>query len=37
MTDGDAGEVVEERWATAAVAALIAVALFWLRRRRRRP
>jgi hypothetical protein len=39
MTDTDheldAGEVVEDRWATAIVTALLAVVLFWSRRRLR--
>jgi LPXTG-motif cell wall-anchored protein len=33
--DLDAGEVVEERWATIVVAALAAGVLWWWRRRRR--
>ena len=32
--DLDRGEVVDERWATVGLAALIAVLLFWRRRRR---
>jgi MYXO-CTERM domain-containing protein len=35
MVQGDAGEVVEERWATVALTSLLAVLLFWWRRRRR--
>jgi hypothetical protein len=35
VAEGDAGEVVEERWPTIALTATIAAVLFWWRRRRR--
>jgi len=35
LADLDRGEVVEERWATVALASVIGVLLFWWRHRRR--